>query len=83
MLVSPARWVVVDGADSSINYTGAWFKASSNDSDSLGNFGPTYLHVTSHWTNGTASFDYSFQGLSTHRAYPFIVRLNNYPQGLP
>ena len=82
MSVSPAWWVVVDRADSSINYTKAWFKASSNDLDSLGNFRPTYLRVTSHWTNDTASFDYSFQGLSTHRAYPFIVQLNNYPQGL-
>lgn len=61
MSASPARWVVVDEADSSIHYTGPWFVASSNDLDSLGNFGPTYLR-TSHGTNGTASFDYSFQG---------------------
>ncbi|EDR06598.1 uncharacterized protein LACBIDRAFT_294669 [Laccaria bicolor S238N-H82] len=61
MSTAPPRWVVVDDADSTIAYTGAWSNVASKSLDTLGNFGPTYLG-TSHGTNSTASFAYSFQG---------------------
>lgn len=51
----------MDDADSTIAYTGAWSNVASKSLDTLGNFGPTYLG-TSHGTNSTASFAYSFQG---------------------
>ena len=82
MSTTPPRWVVVDDADSKIAYTGAWYNVASKSLDTLGNFGPTYLG-TSHGTNDTASFAYSFQGLSTHTSVFFITYLNHHLQDLP
>ena len=55
-----ARWVVVDDADSAIQYTGPWFQITGQI-DGLGNFGPPF-QGTSHGVIEDASLSYTFTG---------------------
>lgn len=62
------RWIIVDDADSSIQYDGPWFFDSKGTQDGVGNFGPAYLD-TLHGTTLNASLSFNFSG------EPFVVSL--------
>ncbi|KAG6908792.1 hypothetical protein DXG01_003321 [Tephrocybe rancida] len=55
------RRVVIDDADSRIQYSGSWFTAAGQDS--LGDDGPTYLG-SQHGLKGDGSFTFTFEGTS-------------------
>ena len=58
--MASTRRLIIDDSDSGIDYIGQWFK-DSGTLDSVGNFGPTYMH-TEHGTNANNSFYIFFQG---------------------
>lgn len=61
--MSVPRWIIVDDADSSIQYSGPWFFDSKGTQDAVGNFGPAYQD-TLHGTTLNASLSFSFSGQS-------------------
>ena len=59
--MSSQRLIIVDDADSSVQYTGqGWFQ-DTGSRDGAGNFGPAYRH-TLHGTKSDGSFSFPFHG---------------------
>lgn len=62
---APARWVIVDDADTSISYTGSWFSENGGGQHKIGNFGTPYLE-TLHGISEDGSISLEFNGVSYH-----------------
>ncbi|KAG6835605.1 hypothetical protein H0H93_016578 [Arthromyces matolae] len=58
-MTSPPRQVVVDDADSQIQYSGSGWFSDQGSQDKAGNYGHTYKK-TSHGTKASGSFSFSF-----------------------